>query len=108
MHYTQVEEILLDDSFYCWYLQTVPAHVRRWNDWRLKNAQNQVLIEQAVSALNSLLNQKDEEGHPRHIHAIHSRLQRARAMQPDSTDENSIPDNRASISGWNEFDINLS
>lgn len=108
MHYTRVEEILLDDSFYQWYLQTDESEVLRWNDWRLQNDRHRILLEEAVLALHSLLNQKDEAGFPRRIHAVYSRLERARVETRAELEEERMPENKASIPDQGFLDIHLS
>ena len=108
MYFTRVEEILLDDSFYCWYLQTDEAEVLRWNEWRLASTTNSRLLEEAVSALHSLLNQQDEEGYPRKIHAVYSRLQRAKEKQPGTMAVESTSGNKADIPDIGRFDFKLS
>lgn len=107
MYFTRLEEILLDDSFYYWYLQTDEAIVRRWNEWRMASAENNRLLEEAVAALHALLNQQDEEGFPRKIHAVYSRLQRAKEKQVHSNAVDSNPENKADID-TSAFDIHLS
>ena len=108
MHFNRIEEILLDDSFYQWYLQTDESEVLRWNDWRLQNDRNRILLEEAVLALHSLLNQKDEAGFPRRIHAVYSRLERARLETGGPSEEERIADNRAFIPDQGFLDIHLS
>lgn len=108
MHFSQIQEILLDDSFYRWYLQTDESDVLRWNEWRLAEEKNRQLLEEAVSYLHTLLNQKDEEGFPKRVHAIHSRLQRAKEVKNQAAAEADIPPNRASLGPIIDFDINLS
>jgi hypothetical protein len=108
MHYNRVEEILLDDSFYFWYLQTDATEVKRWNEWRLADPANSRLLEEAVAALHSLLNQQDEEGFPRRIHAVYSRLQQARLEKERKEGKEPLPENRADIPDWGKFDIHLS
>ncbi|MCR6718809.1 MAG: hypothetical protein NVV59_00650 [Chitinophagaceae bacterium] len=107
MYFTRLEEILLNDSFYYWYLQTDEAIVRRWNEWRMASAENNRMLEEAVSALHILLNQQDDEGYPRRIHAVYSRLQRARENRPISNAIDGIPENKADID-TSAFDIRLS
>lgn len=77
MNHTKIENILLDDRFYKWYLQSDEQEVRNWNDWRMESAGNQLLLDEAVRVLHSLVALQDEEGFPKRIHAIHSRLLRA-------------------------------
>lgn len=108
MHFSRVEDILLDDSFYQWYLQTDHNEVLRWNEWRLHNDGNRKLLEEAVLALHNLLNQKDEEGFPRRIHAVHTRLERARMEIAGPMEEDRTPENSASIPDQGFLDIHLS
>ncbi|MBL7759056.1 MAG: hypothetical protein JNL59_16735, partial [Chitinophagaceae bacterium] len=54
MTHRTIESILLDNSFYEWYLQTDPIQVDRWNAWRTAADHNSRLIDDAVYALHVL------------------------------------------------------
>ena len=77
LYFKRVEDILLDDNFYKWYLQTDLAEVKRWNTWRLSDKRNNDLLEEAVHALHCLNTLQDEYGFPKKVHAISSRLEKA-------------------------------
>lgn len=97
MTHRTIESILLDNSFYEWYLQTDPIQVDRWNAWRTAADHNSRLIDDAVYALHVLTSLRDEEGHPRPVHAVQIRMQQAREKALQQTDVELHPSNKAEI-----------
>lgn len=97
MTHRTIESILLDNSFYEWYLQADPIQVTRWNAWRTAAEHNRQLIDDAVYALHLLTSLRDEEGYPRPVHAVQIRLQQAREKVWRHTEADPHPSNKADI-----------
>lgn len=97
MTHSTIESVLLDNSFYEWYLQTDTTAVNRWNEWRAASDNNRQLLDQAVYTLHGLMGACDPEGNPLHVHAVHIRLQKAREKAGLPQQEITFPPNKAEI-----------
>ncbi|MHA4806941.1 hypothetical protein ACX0G9_02480 [Flavitalea flava] len=54
MHYTTIEELLLDDGFLAWYHKSDEEQERKWKEWITANEPNLLLAQEASGFLDGL------------------------------------------------------
>jgi len=59
-HYSEVADLLSDDSFLAWHFKTDPLQVQQWDQWIAGHPESRELVKLAVSALDLLRMQEKE------------------------------------------------
>lgn len=57
-HFQQLEDVLSDETFLGWYFKTNDEQVKEWENWVAANPDQQPLVQQAVSWMDSLPKQE--------------------------------------------------